>query len=100
MKMFTWYSFSLNIQVQIFTYLWWDELMGRLGSTQENLCHLWKGKSLTKMFRKSCVISLLRSKDFYLLVCQAIFTSLMGLQEPLDEGIKIEEEELERIKIS
>lgn len=74
--------------------------MGRLGSTQENLCHLWNGKSLIRTFRKLCVISLLRSKDFYLLVCQVIFTSLMGLQEPLDEGIKIEEEELERIKIS
>lgn len=80
-------------------YLWWDELMGRLGSTQENLCHLWKEKSLIRKFRKSCVISLLRPKDFYLLVC-LLFTSLMGLQEPLDEGIKIEEEELERIKRS
>lgn len=73
--------------------------MGRLGSTQENLCHLWK-ESLIRKFRKSCVISLLRSKDFHLLVCQVLFTSLMGLQKPLDEGIKIEEEELEKIKIS
>lgn len=74
--------------------------MGRLGSTQENLCHLWKEKSLIRKFRQSCVISLLRSKDFYLLVCQVLFTSLMGLQKPLDEGIKIEEEELQRIKRS
>lgn len=74
--------------------------MGRLGSTQENLCHLWKEKSLIRKFRKLCVISLLRSKNFYLLGCQVLFTSLMGLQEPLDEGIKIEEEELEMIKRS
>lgn len=42
--------------------------------------------------------SSLESKNFNVLVSQGLFTSLMGLKEPLDEGVKIEEEELERTK--
>lgn len=33
------------------------------------------------------------------LVCHGLLTSLMGLKEPLDEGVKIEEEELKRTKV-
>lgn len=30
---------------------------------------------------------------------RGLFTSLMGLKEPLDEGVKVEEEELKRTKV-
>ncbi len=45
-------------------YLWWDELMGSLGSTQENLCHLWKDNSLFKMSLRQS------SNYFHLLGCE------------------------------
>ncbi len=47
-------------------YLWWDELMGSLGSTQENLCHLWKDNSLFKMSLRQSSNYYLTASSFYL----------------------------------
>lgn len=43
--------------------------------------------------------SSLESKKLNLLVCKTLLTSLMGLKKPLDKGVEIEEEELQRTEV-
>lgn len=55
------------------------------------------GEFLSPLERKHFVShSSVESKKLNLLVCQRQLTPLMGLKEPLDKRVKIEEEELQR----